>query len=260
MNPADPFAAFNLSGRTALVTGARRGIGRAIALGLAAAGARVILHHAGTEQEAGDAAEVAALCPPGQTIIAAADFSDPEATERFAADLVAQPGGVDIVVLNASIEILQDFPTIDAAAFDRQIMVNLRAPLILLQHLVPAMRARRWGRVLSIGSTQQIRPHPKMLVYAGTKAAQYNWIRNLARESAADGVTVNNLSPGAIATERNVDQFADPAVRTAFEARVPARRLGRPDDLVGAALLLCSDAGQYINAVDLAVDGGLSVP
>ena len=258
MSPTNPFAAFDLTGRRALVTGARRGIGRAIAIALAAAGAQVIIHHAGTADEARDAEEAAAACPQGRAVIRAADFADAHATEAFAQETAAYP--VDILVLNASIEMLQDFRDIDLPAFDRQIAVNLRAPLILLQHLVPPMRARGWGRVVTIGSTQQVRPHPKMLVYAGTKSAQYNWVRNLAREAGPDGVTVNNLAPGAIATARNVEQFADPAVRAAFEARVPVRRLGRPDDLVGAALLLCSDAGAYINGIDLAVDGGISLP
>jgi NAD(P)-dependent dehydrogenase (short-subunit alcohol dehydrogenase family) len=256
MNPTDPLAAFDLSGRVALVTGARRGIGRAIAIGLAAVGARVAIHHTGTAEETADAAEVVSLCA-GRGAPFAADFSDPDAAGGLASAVAAQLGPVDILVLNASIEVLQDFANIDLATFERQIAINLRAPLQLIQALVPPMQRRGWGRVMAIGSIQQLRAHPQMLVYAGTKSAQLNWVRNLAGQVGPDGVTVNNLAPGAIQTARNLNQFADPAARAAFEARVPVRRLGQPEDLVGAALLLCSPAGAYINGADFFVDGGL---
>jgi NAD(P)-dependent dehydrogenase (short-subunit alcohol dehydrogenase family) len=107
---------------------------------------------------------------------------------------------------------------------------------------------------LTIGSVQQMRPHPKMMVYAGTKAAQWNWMRNLARQFGGKGVTVNNLAPGAILTARNRDQMA--VEGAALVERIPAGRLGQPNDLCGAAALLCSDAGAYINGVNLYVDGG----
>ena len=96
-----------------------------------------------------------------------------------------------------------------------------------------------------------------MLVYAGAKAAQHNWALNLARQCAGKGVTVNNLAPGIIATARNRDQLA--AAGEELRQKVPVGRLGRPDDLVGAAMLLCSDAGSYINGISLMVDGGRSV-
>ena len=135
-----------------------------------------------------------------------------------------------------------------------KIAVNLRTPLELLQSLVPPMAERGWGRVLTIGSVQQMRPHPKMMVYAGTKAAQWNWMRNLARQFGGKGVTVNNLAPGAILTARNRAQMA--VEGAALVERIPAGRLGHPHDLRGAAALLCSDAGAYINGVNLYVDGG----
>lgn len=258
MHPASPLAAFDLTGRTALVTGARRGIGRAIALALAAQGARVAIHHAGTADEQRDAEAVVAEAGDRATAFAA-DFARPDAARALAQAVTEALGAPDILVLNASIEIVQDFRDVDAASFDRQIAINLQAPFVLLQALLPAMQQRGWGRVLAIGSIQQLRSSPRMMVYAATKSAQLNWVRSLARQVGRSGVTVNNLAPGAIETARNVDQFADPAARAAFEARVPAGRLGQPDDLVGAALLLCSDAGRYINGADLLVDGGLQL-
>ena len=246
---------FSLAGRTALVTGARREIGRAIALTLAELGARLAIHHAGTSEEAADADAVVREIEGAGGVARAfgQDFAADDAGRLLAASVSAW-AAVDILVLNASIELPEAYEDISRAHFDRQIAVNLRTPLELLQILVPPMAERGWGRVLTIGSVQQMRPHPKMMVYAGTKAAQWNWMRNLARQFGGKGVTVNNLAPGAILTARNRDQMA--VEGAALVERIPAGRLGHPQDLRGAAALLCSDAGAYINGVNLYVDGG----
>ena len=246
---------FSLTGRTALVTGARREIGRAIALTLAELGARLAIHHAGTVEESTDADAVVQEIEAAGGVARAfgQDFAADDAG-RLLASAVSAWAAVDILVLNASIELPEAYQDISRAHFDRQIAVNLRTPLELLQSLVPPMAERGWGRVLTIGSVQQMRPHPKMMVYAGTKAAQWNWMRNLARQFGGKGVTVNNLAPGAILTARNRDQMA--VEGAALVERIPAGRLGHPNDLCGAAALLCSDAGAYINGVNLYVDGG----
>ncbi len=246
---------FSLAGRTALVTGARREIGRAIALTLAELGARIAIHHAGTAEETADADAVVHEIEQAGGVARAfgQDFAADDAG-RLLASAVSAWAAVDILVLNASIELPEAYQDISRAHFDRQIAVNLRTPLELLQSLVPPMAERGWGRVLTIGSVQQMRPHPKMMVYAGTKAAQWNWMRNLARQFGGKGVTVNNLAPGAILTARNRDQMA--VEGAALVERIPAGRLGHPNDLCGAAALLCSDAGAYINGVNLYVDGG----
>lgn len=246
---------FRLNGRTALVTGARREIGRAIALTLAELGASLAIHHAGSAEEAADADAVVQEIEQSGGVARAfgQDFSCDDAGRLLAASISAW-AAVDILVLNASIELPEAYEDISRAHFDQQIAVNLRTPLELLQILVPPMAERGWGRVLTIGSVQQMRPHPKMMVYAGTKAAQWNWMRNLARQFGGKGVTVNNLAPGAILTARNRDQMA--VEGAALVERIPAGRLGHPQDLRGAAALLCSDAGAYINGVNLYVDGG----
>ena len=256
MTLPNPLEKFRLDGRTALVTGARREIGRAIAEALGAVGARVAVHHAGTEGEARDAAAVVANIGHGAQAFGA-DFSQAGAAESLAAEVTAAFGRVDILVLNASIEVLQPVGGIDRAAYDRQMDINVWSTLALLQALVPAMGLRGWGRVVTIGSVQQISPAAEMMVYAGYKALQHNWAINLARQFTRQGVTVNNLAPGLIATARNADQIA--ARGAQMTARVPAGRMGRPGDLVGAALLLCSDAGEYISGANLYVDGGRAV-
>jgi NAD(P)-dependent dehydrogenase (short-subunit alcohol dehydrogenase family) len=252
---ASPLDRFRLDNRTALVTGARREIGRAIALALAGVGARVAVHHAGTAEEARDAeAVVREIERAGGTARAfPQDFAHDDAGGKLAAAVTAW-APVDILVLNASIELPEPYDAISREHFDRQVAVNLRSPLELLQALVPSMASRGWGRVVTIGSVQQERPHPRMLVYAGAKAAQLNWAWNLARQVGGQGVTVNNLAPGAILTARNREQMATEGA--SLVQRIPAGRLGTPDDLVGAALLLCSDAGAYINGANLYVDGG----
>jgi NAD(P)-dependent dehydrogenase (short-subunit alcohol dehydrogenase family) len=254
----DPFDRFRLKGRTALVTGARREIGRTIALALASAGARLAIHHAGTTEERNDAvAVVREIEQAGGTAQAfGQDFALDDSGQALAIAVTAW-SPVDILVLNASIELPEPYQDITRERFDKQIAVNLRSPMELLQALVPAMAARGWGRVVTIGSVQQVRPHPQMMVYAGTKAAQLNWVWNLARQFGGQGVTVNNLAPGAIQTARNRVQLATEG--EALKQRIPAGRLGKPDDLAGPALLLCSDAGSYINGVNLYVDGGRAI-
>lgn len=250
---------FDLTGRVALVTGGRRGIGQAIAQALAGQGAAVACHHAGSAEEQADAeAVVRDIEAAGGTAWAlGADFAQPGAGEHLACDVLAVAGRCDILVLNASIEIHEAFGMINAESFAQQIQVNLAEPLTLLQALVPPMAMRRWGRVLAIGSTQQCRPSPQKLIYAATKAAQTNWVMNLARQFGPYGITVNNLAPGVIATDRNTAQIETEELE--LLAGIPARRIGTPRDVVGAALLLCSDAGSYINGANLWVDGGRSI-
>jgi glucose 1-dehydrogenase len=246
---------FDLSGRVALVTGSSRGIGRAIALGLAGCGAAVAVHCGSRKDEAEVvAAQIAAS--GGKSACIAAELADPSACHALVTETAACLGPIDILVLNGSTEIRQDWLEISQAEFDRQVAVNLRSSLLLLQSAVPTMAERGWGRVVSMGSIQEARPGPRLMLYAALKCAQTSMIVNLARQYAARGVTLNNLAPGAIATERNAAVLADPDYRSRVEAQIPSRRIGVPEDCVGACLLLCSDAGAYITGATLFVDGG----
>jgi NAD(P)-dependent dehydrogenase (short-subunit alcohol dehydrogenase family) len=255
--PSAPSAArlFDLSGRVALVTGSSRGIGRAIALGLADCGSAVAIHCASRVQEAQSVAGTIEAAGRRATAIAA-DLSSAQACRELVAETTARLGHIDILVLNASAEIRRDWRDVSDDDFDIQVAVNFRAPLLLMQSVVPGMADRGWGRVVSIGSIQEVKPNPRLLVYAALKCAQANVIVNLARQYAARGVTLNNLAPGAIGTERNAAVLQDAAYRSRVEAQIPARRLGVPDDCVGACLLLCTEAGSYITGTTLFVDGG----
>jgi NAD(P)-dependent dehydrogenase (short-subunit alcohol dehydrogenase family) len=121
------------------------------------------------------------------------------------------------------------------------------------------MQRAKWGRILTIGSVQQARPHPEMLVYSATKAALANLVRSLAPQLARDGVTINNLAPGAIATGRNAEVLADEAYLRKVLAKIPLGYVGESHDCAGLAVILCSEAGRYITGQNVFVDGGMSL-
>jgi len=246
---------FDLSGRVALVTGASRGIGRSLAFGLAEAGADIAVHYATRNTEANAVADTIRGLKRRSEVVGG-DLADKEVASTLIAEVVERFGRLDIVVLNASVEHRHPWDAMPSEDFDTEIDVNLRAPLALIAAARRHLAAGQWGRVLLIGSIQSARPNPMLTVYAALKAANVNLAKNLARQLASDGITINVLSPGAIATDRNAGVLADPAYRARVEAQIPLGRIGEPDDCVGAALLLCSEAGRYITGVELFVDGG----
>jgi len=247
---------FKVTGRVALVTGSSRGIGRAIALGLAEQGADVAVHCATRTEEAARVAE-AARQHGVRAVPFQADLSESGAPRAMFDQVVQRFGGVDILVLNASVELRRPWEKITREEFELQMTVNVAASLELMQLALPGMVARRWGRILTLGSVQQTRPNVAMVAYAATKCAQLSMALSIAGQVAAHGVMINNLAPGSILTDRNAGVLADPAYRARAVSRIPAGRIGETADCIGAALLLCSDAGRYITGVDLFVDGGL---
>lgn len=249
----------NLAGKRALVTGSSQGIGRAIAVALAEFGADVMVHCARDVTKAEAVRAEIERCG-ARSGITVADLADPDAAQQIHAETLAALGAVDILVLNASVQIRKPWPEITQDEYRRQVDVNFGACLWLLQQTVPAMQSRRWGRVLTIGSVQQARPHAEMLVYSATKAALENVVRNLAPQLASAGITVNNLAPGAIATGRNEQVLADPAYLRGVLAKIPAGFIGEPCDCAGLAVLLCSEAGRYITGQNLFIDGGMGLP
>lgn len=249
---------FRLDGRIALVTGSSRGIGAALARGLAAAGADVAIHCAGRRDDAEQVAGDIKALGRKATVIQA-DLSDEDAPRRLCEGVGAALGQLDILVLNASVQLPEPWAKVSREHLDQQVTVNWRRAFELIQCAAPPMLERGWGRILTLGSVQEMHPHPDMVIYAATKCAQTSMARNLAKQFAARGVTVNNLAPGVIPTERSAGRLADPAYADRVRAAIPAARFGSPEDCVGAALLLCSDAGGYITGQSLFVDGGMSL-
>jgi NAD(P)-dependent dehydrogenase (short-subunit alcohol dehydrogenase family) len=157
------------------------------------------------------------------------------------------------------VQIRKDWLDITTEEFDLQVKTNLQATLILAQLLVPGMKQQGWGRLLMIGSVQETLPHHAMAVYAATKNAQTSLVRNLAKQLAPDGITVNNIAPGVIDTDRNTKYIKDPSTFRRILERIPAHRCGQPEDCAAAAALLCSEAGGYITGTSLYIDGGMSL-
>ncbi|OYY66879.1 SDR family NAD(P)-dependent oxidoreductase [Sphingomonas sp. 28-62-11] len=244
---------FNLAGKRALVTGSSEGIGLAIATKLARAGAHVQLH--GIEAPDHPLAQ-AALAEVGERgRYTAADLADPEALET----LIATTGPIDMLISTVATQVRQPLGEVTMDAVDLQFRLNFQSALQLIQAVLPQMRAKRWGRIVVIGSVQEAKPHPQMVTYAALKGAQENLVRNLALQLAADGVTVNNVAPGVIVTRRNQAPLADPEYARQVIERIPARAYGEPRDIVGAVLLLCSEAGRYITGATIPIDGGMHI-
>lgn len=242
---------FDLTGKKALVTGSSQGIGLEAAKALAESGAKVFVHASTSKEKA----ERAAKSVSETAVPVVADLSEEGCIEK----LYAQTGDVDILVLNASVQIRKAWLEITADEFDRQVRVNLKSSLEAIQKYAPAMQEKGWGRIVTVGSVQQYKPHKDMAVYAATKAAQMNLVQNLAKQLAPFGITVNNLSPGVIATPRNEEALSNAAYAKQVYAGIPCGFAGEAKDCAGAFLLLCSEEGRYITGIDLAVDGGMKL-
>lgn len=245
---------FDLTGRTAFVTGSSRGIGNAIAMMLGRAGASVIFHGTRPTGNLSHALEEAKKAG----IDCRAVTGDIGRSEDVAA-IVKEAGKPDIVVLNASVQMYLPVTEFAEEEFFRSYSTNLRSSFQFIKAFLPGMQERKWGRFISIGSVNQWKQSPRLPIYASTKSAQVNLMMNCARQFARDGVTFNNIAPGIIETDRNRVTLADPEMVPMLKAQVPAGYFGQPEDCAGAALLLASDAGAYITGADIPVAGGMQL-
>lgn len=241
----------DLTGKLALITGSSRGIGKAIALELAKAGADIVLHYVNHSQQAEEVRDQILQLGRDCTLTCC-DLSD---ATQISGWLQTLPN-VDILVNNASVQISQDFEAIDTDAFRAQTDCNLLAPILLTQHALPYMQQKRWGRVVTVGSVQDVKPHPKMAVYAATKAALANLIGNLASQYSQYGITLNNIAPGVICTDRNRAALEDEAYVEKLYDLIPSRSFAQPEDCAGMVRLLCSNEGKYITGETIYIDGG----
>lgn len=249
---------FNLSGKIALITGSSQGIGKAIALTFAEHGADIIINYRNNHTLAHLTAEE--IKKYGVKVwLWPFDLAADNVLEKFQQFIFTNRCPPDILVANASLQIRKAWYKITNEEFDKQINVNLRATLNLIQGAVPYMKEKSWGRILTIGSVQQNRPHEDMCVYAASKFAVLNLIRNLAPQLAPSGITINNLAPGVIATGRNEEILADATYKKLTEKKIPLGYIGETADCAPAALLLCSNAGRYITGADYSIDGGMSL-
>lgn len=243
-----------MKNKKALITGSSRGIGRAIAIALASDGYEVIIHCAGNVEKA-EETKTTIESNGGKASVIAANLCDTKDTQN----LIDSVGGVDVLVLNASLQIRKKWNEITLDECYDQLNCNFVSSLLLIQAVVPYMKAQNWGRIVTIGSVQEAKPHPDMLIYSASKAAQTNMVQSLSLQLAKDGITVNNVAPGVIYTDRNTEVLSNPEYAKQVTDSIPAGFYGEPADCAGMVSLLCSDKGRYITGQSIYIDGGKSV-
>lgn len=241
---------FEQKGKTALVTGATQGIGFEIAKLLSARGAKVFINGAKSEKKCIDAS---GKIP--NSIPVCADLTKKEEREA----LFKKTGGVDILVLNASIQYKRAWDEFTEEEYDVQFECNLKSSYHLIRLYAPYMKEQKWGRIVTIGSVNQYNNHPELSLYGVTKAAQKKLCENIAPFLAPYGVTINNVAPGAIDTPRNREALSDSEFNKKVVASIPMGYVGKPCDVSPAVLLLCSDEGRYITGSEIVIDGGMSL-
>lgn len=241
-----------MTGRTVIVTGGTRGIGLALAQGFVLAGANVVVASRkadACERAAADLRELG-----GQVIGVPAHAGDPEALDVLVDRTVAEFGGIDVLVNNAANALAQPLGEITADAFTKSNDVNVRGPVFLTQKALPHLKKSEHAAVLNMVSVGAFTFAPALSMYAAGKAAVMSYTRSMAAEFVGWGIRVNAIAPGPVDTDmmrNNPQQAIDAMTRGTL-----MKRLGSADEMVGAALLLCSDAGSYMTGTVVIVDGG----
>lgn len=244
-----------LKDRIAIVTGAARGIGEAIALGYAREGAIVLVN----DLRAEDASVVARRITEsgGRAVAAAGDIRELEAPVRLVASAVEQFGRLDILVNNAGVEFREPFLDTRPETFDRTLAINLRAPYFLSQHAALAMMRTGGGRIINISSVHDHHPLRNRSAYAVSKGGLAMLTKALAFELAEHRINVNAIAPGAILTDMNRESLSVPDNLRRCLDKIPSSRLGDVRDIVGAAVFLASSESDYVTGATLYVDGGM---
>lgn len=245
---------FDLTGRSALITGGSRGIGKAIATGFAEAGADLFLCSR-KEDEIRAAAEEIRSQTGVRVDYTAADMAKRDDVRRLADMAIERLGKVDIVVNNAGWNIPQPADSIRDEDWDYLVELNLTSCMALTRAVTPGMKERRWGRVIHVSSIMGLASTPQRNAYSATKSALIGMAKASALDLGPFGITVNCIAPGPIATEMPMSILSKPQ-QDALAARTAMNRWARPDELIGPALLLASEAGSYITGTVIVVDGG----
>lgn len=245
-----------LKDKVALVTGASRGIGRAIAEAFAREGCIVVI--CGRKQETLD--EVARAIGPAAKPIAC-HVGRLDQVESMLARIDREFGRLDILVNNAGTNIAQG-PCLemDEGQFDKMVEVNLKSAFRLVQRVAPGMCARGSGSIINISSVSGLRPQKHSLLYSMTKAALIMMTQSYALELSSRGVRVNAIAPGLIQTSLSEYYWRDESRAAELRARIPAGRIGQPEEIAGVAVLLASDRGSYLTGQTIVVDGGFLLP
>ena len=243
---------FELTGKVALVTGASRGIGRAIAVALAARGAHVV---AVARANNADATVEAIRAAGGQATAVGADVTDPASVEAMLAAALQHTGRLDVLVNNAGIARDQLMLRMKRADWDEVLATNLTAAFTIVQAALKPMIRQRGGRIISIGSVVGQMGNAGQANYAASKAGLIGFSKAIAREVASRQITVNVVAPGLIATD--MTQALTDKAEGDWSAQIPLGRIGTPEDVAAAVCFLASDEASYITGQVLAVNGGM---
>jgi gluconate 5-dehydrogenase len=244
----------SLDGKIALITGASKGLGKAMALALSQAGATIALVSRDEAKLQGVKREIEDS--GGKAELFLADVKDEQQVERLETEVATRLGKIQILVNNAGINLRKNLIDFSLSEWQSVVDTNLTSVFLMCRKFVPHMRGTGYGRILNMTSIMSHVSLPQRSAYSASKAALLGLIRALSLELAADGITVNGISPGPFGTEMNQSLMQDPQANAQFLSNLPVGRWGKVEEIGGLASYLCSEAAGFITGTDILIDGG----